>query len=153
MGRYYSARAREFGTTAAIIALVALFGLAFVGVSQTNVRVIQADVVFMGKPYDDQAARLSRNQQTLTEGAAAWDTIAIYEHALDLAPKEDFYYLFLGRAYLERSTIEAGHGRTGQSICCRRRTVAAGARGQSAQHRPCSQSGSFKHPAHQAGSG
>lgn len=109
LARHYGARARAFGATPALIALVVLFSLGLVGVSRTNVRVIQADVVFKrGKPYDDQAARLSRNQQTLAEATTAWDnTIAIYERALELTPNEDFYYLFLGRAYLERSTIEA----------------------------------------------
>ena len=35
-----------------------------------------------------------------------WDSaIAIYQDAIDRAPQEDFYYLFLGRAYLERSNI------------------------------------------------
>ncbi|MCA9923938.1 MAG: peptidylprolyl isomerase, partial [Anaerolineales bacterium] len=35
-----------------------------------------------------------------------WDTaIAIYQDALSRTPREDFYYLFLGRAYLERSSL------------------------------------------------
>lgn len=108
LARHYGSRTRDLGTKPALVALLVLFSLAFVGVSQTNVRVIQADVVFKrGKPFDDQAARLSRSQDTLADAITSWDnTIAIYEHALELAPREDFYYLFLGRAYLERSTIE-----------------------------------------------
>jgi tetratricopeptide (TPR) repeat protein len=31
--------------------------------------------------------------------------VAIYEHAIELAPLEDFYYLFLGAAYLEQASI------------------------------------------------
>ncbi|MCA9968945.1 MAG: peptidylprolyl isomerase, partial [Anaerolineales bacterium] len=106
---HYGARAREFGRMPALISLLVLFSLAFVGVSQTNVRIIQADIVFKrGKPFDDQAARDGRNAQRQAEAIQNWDnTIAIYERALELAPLEDFYYLFLGRAYLERSTIEA----------------------------------------------
>ncbi|MCB8920488.1 MAG: peptidylprolyl isomerase [Ardenticatenaceae bacterium] len=101
-------RARTFGQSTAVLALVFLFGFAFWGLAQTNMRVIQADMVFKrGKPFETQATQLGRNQQTLADGITAWDnTIAIYEDALRMAPREDFYYLFLGRAYLERSTIE-----------------------------------------------
>jgi len=58
----------------------------------TNLRVIQADIAFKS---GDSFARPD------TWPAA----IAVYNHAIDLAPAEDFYYLFLGRAYLE-------HGKT-----------------------------------------
>ncbi len=100
-----SSRARTYGHLSAFLALVILFSLALYGISQTNLRIVQADMVFKrGKPYENQAAQLSR---TSPEAITAWDnTIAVYEYALDLAPREDFYYLFLGRAYLERSTIE-----------------------------------------------
>jgi hypothetical protein len=59
-------------------------------VSVTNLRVIQADIVFkLAEPF-------SRSGQ--------WPVaIAIYNHANDLAPNEDYYYLFLGRAYLEHA--------------------------------------------------
>jgi len=108
MARHYGARTKSFGQPAGYISLVFLFALAIWGLAQTNVRVIQADMVFKrGKPYESQAAQLGRNQQTLNDAITAWDnTIAIYEDALHLAPREDFYYLYLGRAYLERSTIE-----------------------------------------------
>ena len=73
--------------------------LAAVIVLQTNVRPVQADMIFKrGRPFDEQATRV---QEPLP-----WDVaIAIYEEALDLAPLEDFYFLFLGRAYLERSAL------------------------------------------------
>lgn len=105
LARQTGSRARTYGQTPAFMALIILFSLAIVGISQTNLRIIQADMVFKrGKPYENQAAQLSR---TSPEAITAWDnTIAVYEYALDLAPREDFYYLFLGRAYLERSTIE-----------------------------------------------
>lgn len=68
-------------------------------ITQTNVRPVQADMVYKrGKPFDDQATR--------TGDVASWDTaVAIYERAVAMAPLEDFYYLFLGRAYLERATV------------------------------------------------
>lgn len=56
----------------------------------TNVNVIKADIIFK------QADRY--------EGAGDWDTsIAIYRRAIELTPNEDYYYLFLGRAYLEKA--------------------------------------------------
>ncbi len=105
LGWQSGSRARSYGQTPAYLSLVVLFSLAFYGISQTNLRIIQADMVFKrGKPFESQAAQLERTSQ---EAITAWDnTIAVYEYALDLAPREDFYYLFLGRAYLERSTIE-----------------------------------------------
>jgi tetratricopeptide (TPR) repeat protein len=91
--------ALSFGSLA-IALLTAIFLIA-----QTNVRPVRADMVYKrAKPYDDQASNA-----TQTDTAAlreAWDTaIAIYEAAVGLAPTEDFYYLFLGRAYLERAGI------------------------------------------------
>ena len=50
----------------------------------------------------------ANEQQQL--GAAVVDnwstTIDIYNTAIDMAPNEDFYYLFLGRALLEQSAID-----------------------------------------------
>jgi len=68
-------------------------------ISTTNLRVIQADIVYKrADPWDKQAGQ--------TGDPELWDNaIAIYEHAIELAPWEDFYYLWLGRAYLERSTV------------------------------------------------
>ena len=90
------ARGSSFGYVAAGIAVV----LAFLAIGQTNVRVVQADMVYKrGKPFDNNA---------MVQGDPVnWDiAIAIYEEALDLAPWEDFYFLFLGRALLERSATE-----------------------------------------------
>ncbi len=64
--------------------LVVLFGVA----AYTNLRVIQADMAF-------KTAELFARPGT-------WPvSIQIYDRARDLAPSEDYYYLFLGRAYLE----------------------------------------------------
>ncbi len=56
----------------------------------TNLRVIQADIAFkLAEPF-------ARDEQ--------WPVaISIYNRANELAPTEDYYYLFLGRAYLEHA--------------------------------------------------
>jgi len=75
-----------YGTMAAPVALVlvALLG------SYTNLRIIQADIAFkLADPFTRQ------NQWNVA--------IAVYERANALAPSEDYYYLFLGRAYLEEA--------------------------------------------------
>jgi cyclophilin family peptidyl-prolyl cis-trans isomerase/tetratricopeptide (TPR) repeat protein/O-antigen ligase len=94
-----AAKLRVSGSGAAYASLPVLFIVAMVAVNQSNMRIIQADVIYKrAKPFDTAAGR-SRNSED-------WDTaIAIYEHAVDLVPSEDFYYLFLGRAYLEQSTV------------------------------------------------
>ena len=76
-----------------------MLALAFVLVNSTNLRIIQADIIYkQARPLDAQAS--TQNDPAL------WDTpIAIYEHAVSLAPLEDFYYLFLGRALLEKAGV------------------------------------------------
>ena len=86
-------RGSVLGYVSACIAII----LAILAIGQTNIRVVQADMVYKrGKPFDNNA---------MVEGDPLnWDVaIAIYEEALVLAPWEDFYFLFLGRALLERS--------------------------------------------------
>lgn len=75
----------QFGSWAAalIIILLALFL-----VSATNVRVVQADIAF-------------KSAEVFARGDTWPVSIQIYNRAIDLAPNEDYYYLFLGRAYLE----------------------------------------------------
>ena len=92
-------RVRSRGSAAGYAVLVAAAILGIIVINQTNLRVVQADMVYKrGKPFDDQAMR--------ENDLVNWDiAIAIYEEALDLAPLEDFYYLFLGRAFLERSAV------------------------------------------------
>ncbi len=72
------------GAIAGPLALIIVTILA----SYSNLRVIQADIVFkLAEPF-------TRSNQ--------WPVaIAVYDHANELAPNEDYYYLFLGRAYLE----------------------------------------------------
>ncbi|MCI0645212.1 MAG: tetratricopeptide repeat protein [Chloroflexi bacterium] len=96
---YIGGRLRGWGKAPAFAALLVLLPLSFYMIGATNLRVIQADIVYKrADPFDKEAAR-RRDPNT-------WDiAIAIYERAIELAPGEDFYYLWLGRAYLERSTV------------------------------------------------
>ena len=64
--------------------------LAIVLSSYSNLRIIQADIAFK---TGDVFAK-----------PGSWQiSIAIYQRANQLAPNEDYYYLFLGRAYLEHA--------------------------------------------------
>jgi tetratricopeptide (TPR) repeat protein len=76
------------------IALIVLVILAGAIASAINLTPIQADIVYkQADPYDREG-----------QWPAA---IELYEYAIRLAPKEDFYYLYLGRARLEQAkTIE-----------------------------------------------
>lgn len=74
-----------------ILAPLALV-LLFVLVNISNLRVIQADINF--KTVDPF---IKSNQ---------WEVVTfLYKRALALAPREDHYYLFLGRSYLEQAKI------------------------------------------------
>lgn len=84
-------RARGTSYLGVVAAPVILALAIFVGVN-TNLRVIQADIAF-------------KTGDSFAKGDTWPAAIAVYDHAIDLAPLEDFYYLFLGRAYLE-------HGKT-----------------------------------------
>ncbi|MCS6908221.1 MAG: tetratricopeptide repeat protein, partial [Anaerolineales bacterium] len=55
---------------------------------QRNLRVIQADIAFkLGESFAKPGS---------------WPvSIQVYQHAIELAPREDYYYLFLARSYLE----------------------------------------------------
>jgi len=66
--------------------------LVFVFTNSTNLKVIHADVTFkMADPF-------TKNGQ--------WQVATfLYKQALELTPKEDHYYLFLGRSYLEQAKI------------------------------------------------
>ena len=79
-------RLGSLGWTLAALPLVAALSFS----SYSNLRVIQADIAFkMADPF-------ARPGQ--------WPVaIAIYERAIQQAPAEDYYYLFLGRAYLEQA--------------------------------------------------
>ena len=76
----------------AVLAPVVLV-LAIVLINYTNLRIIHADIVFkMADPYakPDYWPNATR----------------LYKDAIKLAPDEDYYYLFLGRSYLEQAKAE-----------------------------------------------
>lgn len=68
-----------------------------------TIRPIQADVVYkQATPYDQ---------------AGAWEqAIEMYERATRLAPRQDFYYLFLGRAQLEQARQEGTAARRDEGL-------------------------------------
>ncbi|MGQ9668110.1 MAG: tetratricopeptide repeat protein, partial [Anaerolineae bacterium] len=71
-----------------------LLPLAFLALVYTNMHIIQADVYFK------QGKRAESLQQ--------WDAgIAYYQKAIDLTPRQDYYYLFLGRAQLQKAEMTA----------------------------------------------
>jgi len=72
------------------LVLLALAGLLIVN---RNVSIVQADVLYkQGLRYEEQSA---------------WDeAISTYQQAIALAPNEDYYYLFAGRALLARAERE-----------------------------------------------
>lgn len=92
-------RLRKNGSMAAYSLLGLLLVTAVLFIATSNLRIIQADIVYKrGRFFDGEAAS--------TGDLSTWDSaIAIYQDAINRAPREDFYDLFLGRAYLERSNI------------------------------------------------
>ncbi len=70
------------------LAAPGLLALVLVGVYVTNYNNVRADILYKaGTNYD---------------AAGAWDrSMEAYQRAFDLQPTQDFYALFLGRAYLE----------------------------------------------------
>ncbi|MEJ2749308.1 MAG: O-antigen ligase family protein, partial [Anaerolineae bacterium] len=73
---------KNSGSVPAYASLIVVFILAFVGINVSNMRIIQADVIYKrGKPFDDQATR--------NRDIESWQiATAIYEKAISLAPKE-----------------------------------------------------------------
>ncbi len=82
---------KAWGTVWGPMALVVLLPLAVFSAVQANLRPIRADIIYkQADPWD-------RSGQW---GAA----VPHYQRAVQLAPHEDFYYLYLGRALLEAAT-------------------------------------------------
>jgi tetratricopeptide (TPR) repeat protein len=90
-------RPQKWGTPWGGMAAVFLFVLALVIINQTNIKTIRADIVYK------QGEEWSRQQQ--------WDiAIAHHKRALELAPREDFYHLWAGSAYLEKAKSASTQG-------------------------------------------
>ncbi|GAB4579119.1 MAG: hypothetical protein Fur0022_18570 [Anaerolineales bacterium] len=84
--------ARGYASLAAFGAGAILVGAL---ISYTNLRIIHADIAYK---LADPFAR--------GEDPVQWEyAIELYQRANTYAPSEDYYYLFLGRAYLERARI------------------------------------------------
>ena len=83
----FSRPARRVFQAIAVPASLALVALLIVS---TNINIVKADIYYkQAKHYD---------------GQSNWDVaIRLYQESMRYAPDEDFYYLFLGRAYLEKS--------------------------------------------------
>lgn len=91
--------AKESGSILAYLTLIIVAFTGLIIISNTNIQIIQADMVYKrARPLERQARRARTPE--------AWEfPIAIYEHALERAEQEDFYFLFLGAAYLEQSAV------------------------------------------------
>lgn len=74
----------------------------------SNLNIILADIIYkQAEPYERQgmSLRTATDPQQRQLLAASWQAaVTLHEQALSLAPNEDYYYLFLGRAYLELAT-------------------------------------------------
>jgi tetratricopeptide (TPR) repeat protein len=75
------------GLFAAVLAILVVF----LWVNFSNLNPIRADIIYkQADPWDKQGQ---------------WDaSIAHYKHAIDITPNEDFFYLWLGRAFLEKAS-------------------------------------------------
>ncbi len=78
------------GGSVQMVLAPALFAIALMFGYFTNTRSLQADMALkVAQPWDKQQR---------------WDVaIPLYEQAINFAPEQDQYYLFLGRAYLEEA--------------------------------------------------
>lgn len=79
---------KKWGTWWGALALIVLLPLSVVSALQVNLRPIRADIIYkQADPWDRQGQ---------------WGVaVPHYQRAIQLAPHEDFYHLYLGRALLE----------------------------------------------------
>jgi tetratricopeptide (TPR) repeat protein len=92
-------RERDRGVTAGWVVLLGLLPLAFYAIYQSNLRPNQADIVYKQARTLDLQAFQSRQPALLDQA------IAVYERAIEMAPREPFYRSFLGLAYLQKASI------------------------------------------------
>lgn len=81
--------------------LLIAFPVTLLTISTSNLQPIAADIVYkQASPWDQQGATVLQSG-TNVQG---WDVaIEHYRKAIQLAPNEDYYYLWLGRALLEKA--------------------------------------------------
>jgi tetratricopeptide (TPR) repeat protein len=88
---------KRWATPWGAIAAIPLCFIALFIMNQTNLKIIRADIIYK------QGEEWSRQSQ--------WDlAIAHHKRALELAPHEDYYYLWAGSAYLEKSKLAPTEG-------------------------------------------
>jgi cyclophilin family peptidyl-prolyl cis-trans isomerase/tetratricopeptide (TPR) repeat protein len=88
----------ELGDVAVIVAAVILPILSTVLILTTNLSIIRADIWY--------------KQGLSSEKLQQWDAaIPLYQEATRLAKDEDFYYLFLGRSFMEKGNASAAEDR------------------------------------------
>lgn len=87
--------------TAGGFAALFIFLVTLTTITTSNLQPIAADIVYkQAAPWDQQGGTILQ-QGTNVQG---WDVaIEHYRRAIQLAPNEDFYYLWLGRALLEKA--------------------------------------------------
>jgi tetratricopeptide (TPR) repeat protein/O-antigen ligase len=79
---------RSFSKVAAPVFILAALAIT----AYTNLRTVQADIAFkLAEPF--------------ARGTTWPVAVGIYQRAIQLAPSEDYYYLFLGRSYFEQAKI------------------------------------------------
>lgn len=79
----------------AMAAAVVFFTLALVFIARVNLNLVQADIVYkIGQAYD--SARIYNG------------AVYLYDKAVERQPREDYYYLFLGRSQLELARETTG---------------------------------------------
>jgi tetratricopeptide (TPR) repeat protein len=90
--------AQRWGVVALVVLVLVVGYVAVV----TNLRPIQADMIYK--------VALSYEKESLPEA------LALYKHAIALAPNEDFYYFELGRVYLTNTISSDGQADPGKAV-------------------------------------
>jgi cyclophilin family peptidyl-prolyl cis-trans isomerase/tetratricopeptide (TPR) repeat protein len=88
----------KLGDIGVVVASIVLPVLVVVVIFATNISIIRADIWY--------------KQGLSSERLGQWDAaIPLYQEATGLTPYEDFYYLFLGRSFMEKGNAGGGQDR------------------------------------------
>ena len=88
------AKIRQTGGNLGYLSIFVVMILLFWLVPTTNMQVVQADMIFKrGRFFDGQASNTGDPDLWLS-------AVAIYNRSINLAPREDYYYLFFGSGLL-----------------------------------------------------
>jgi cyclophilin family peptidyl-prolyl cis-trans isomerase/tetratricopeptide (TPR) repeat protein len=88
----WSGELADIGVVALTVILPVVVGIL---IFATNISIVRADILY--------------KQGLSSEKAKQWDgAIYFYDKAIDMAKDQDFYYLFLGRAYMEKGKASQG---------------------------------------------